>query len=264
MASELLRYVERAAEVASEAWTPMDPDVAVESKALNDFVTTTDQTVEAAVAQYLSSVAPIPIQGEESTPSELAPTRWIIDPIDGTFNHVSSLPLTAFTVCLVRDGEPVASAVMHYATGEIFVAERGVGAFSHGERLTVSAAPVRSAAVSVGSLDAMPEDPWDRTSRLRVLTRATDIAGRVRIFGSTALGLAWAAAGRTAATVSFANNPWDTAAGVLLVREAGGLVIDLHGRPWTLESDSVVAGGPVGVKALAARGHPVARSSTRT
>ncbi|WP_129337370.1 inositol monophosphatase family protein [Cellulomonas endophytica] len=219
----------------------------VVQKAVNDVATEVDRAVELAVRDLLVAGLPLPVQGEEHTPDETSPTRWVVDPIDGTSNYVVGLPLSAVNVALLVDGVPalgVTAALAPAADGspgeDEVAAARGRGVWRGEERLGVRGG-LEGAAVTVGDVGWVPRGPWTPPLRAAVIGAVGQVAGRIRVVGSSALELAWVAAGRTAGAVLFGNKAWDVAAGVAQVREAGGVVLDAHGAEWSLASDSLLA-----------------------
>ncbi|MEL6299817.1 MAG: inositol monophosphatase family protein [Pseudomonadota bacterium] len=177
--------------------------------------------------------------------------RWIIDPLDGTTNFLHGVPLFAISIALEREGEIVAGLVMNPITDETFTAEKGKGAFMNDRRLRVSARrKLDEALVSTG----IPHR--GRTGHNRFLAEAAmamkETAG-MRRTGAAALDLAWTAAGRFDAYWERGIQPWDIAAGLLLVREAGGIATDLDGRAEMLERGEIIAGSPLIQRALLKR-----------
>ncbi|SFA71175.1 inositol monophosphatase family protein [Cellulomonas marina] len=235
----------------------------VETKGPNDFATEVDRAVEAAVTEVLRRGADVPVQGEELSPTEDAPTRWIVDPVDGTFNYAAGIPVCAVNVALLVDGELAVAVTAGLSAGvesgggdaaggdgdlptdDVLVAVVGQGlarVLPRSEEVrTVSRVGARASAVTVGDVGWTTTGPWPAAVRAATIAAVAPAAGRVRIVGSSALELAWVAAGRTAGAVLFGNKPWDTFPGVLLVREGGGVVLDAHGEPWRPGADSVLA-----------------------
>jgi myo-inositol-1(or 4)-monophosphatase len=156
--------------------------------------------------------------------------RWVIDPLDGTTNFAHSYPASCVSIGLLADGRPALGGVFDPSRGELFLAEKGRGARLNGRPIRVSRVPRVADALLVTGF------AYDRAERadfyLRrfkaFLTRSHD----VRRSGSAALDMAWIAAGRADGFWEYALNPWDVAAGRLLVEEAGGTVTDFRGAPW--------------------------------
>jgi fructose-1,6-bisphosphatase/inositol monophosphatase family enzyme len=207
-------------------------------------VTETDLAVENAVLERLRSEYPDhAILSEETTDDVDAKEgwAWVVDPIDGTHNYSQGMPHFCFTIALCRDGEPVLGLTHAPATGDEFFATKGGGLLVNGERGTVSATPTLAA--SALGVDLGYDD--ERAARLLDLIR--EIWPRVqavRLMGSAALGLAYAACGRFDVYVHAFLYPWDAAAGILFVQEAGGLISEPNGGAATIYSERLVAGAP--------------------
>jgi myo-inositol-1(or 4)-monophosphatase len=160
-----------------------------------------------------------------------APLCWVIDPLDGTTNYAHGYPASCVSIALLRDGRPVLAGVYDPFRDEAFTAERGRGARLNGKTIGVSATPRVASSLLITGF------PYDRAEKSRYyiefyrdfMTRCHD----VRRSGSAALDLAWIAAGRADGFWEHGLSPWDVAAGLLLVSEAGGRVTDFAGKPWT-------------------------------
>lgn len=210
-----------------------------------DLLTATDLAAEEAIRAVLASSG-LPVQGEEGSPELDDPDRWIVDPVDGTANFVADIGLVACNVALARAGEPVVGATGEVPSGRIVWSGRGAGAWEVAasgatRRLTTYRGPLATGCVTVGDFSWTNGGPWTADVRAEAARSIGGVVGRLRMVGSSATELAWVAAGRTSAAILFGNLPWDTAAGALAVREAGGVVLDLHGEQWSLASDSVLA-----------------------
>ncbi|WP_315096012.1 inositol monophosphatase [uncultured Cellulomonas sp.] len=214
-------------------------------KGPNDLVTAVDLATEEAIVRTLRAGSPLPVQGEEGSPQETAGDRWVVDPIDGTANFVAGLPLVACTLARLADGDPVVGVTADLTTGEVVWAARGAGAWRRtagvDEQSTAAGGALDSLTVTVGDLSWTSREPWPLDARAAVLREVAGIVGKVRVIGTSATELAWVATGRTSASLAFGNVAWDVVAGVVLVREAGGVVLDARGEPWSLASDSILA-----------------------
>jgi myo-inositol-1(or 4)-monophosphatase len=165
--------------------------------------------------------------------------RWIIDPLDGTTNFLHGIPQWAISIALERDGEIVAGMVYEPIRDEAFWAEKGVGAFVNDRRLRVSARRQLGDAV-IGT--GIPfRERGDHRAYLKTLAAVMAATSGVRRPGSAALDLAYVAAGRFDGFWEFGLQPWDIAAGILLVREAGGYVTDINGGNDMMKSGNVLA-----------------------
>ena len=165
--------------------------------------------------------------------------RWIIDPLDGTTNFLHGIPHFCISVALERAGEIVAGMIYQPLTDELFYAEKGSGAFMNDRRLRVSArAHLGDAVIGTG----IPfRGRGDHPRYLRLLEAVMAGTAGVRRMGAAALDLAYVAAGRFDGFFEFGLLPWDVAAGILLVREAGGFVSEIEGGNDPLTSGSILA-----------------------
>ncbi|HLI20273.1 MAG TPA: inositol monophosphatase family protein [Stellaceae bacterium] len=165
--------------------------------------------------------------------------RWIIDPLDGTTNFLHGIPQWAISIALERDSEIIAGLVYEPLRDEAFWAEKGVGAYVNDRRLRVSARRQLGDAV-IGT--GIPfRERGDHAAYLRTLAAVMATTSGVRRPGSAALDLAYVAAGRYDGFWEFGLQPWDIAAGILLVREAGGYVTDIAGGHEMLQNGNVLA-----------------------
>jgi len=170
---------------------------------------------------------------------------WVIDPLDGTTNYAHTFPHAAVTIAFMAGGRVLAGGVLDPFRKELFLAERGGGAFVNGRRIKVSSAAKLSRSLLVTGF------PYDRAKKAgfycSFIENFLRVSHDIKRMGSAALDLAWLAAGRTDGYWEFGLNPWDVAAGKLLVEEAGGKVSDFSGRPWK-------AVGDYGARTLATNG----------
>jgi len=166
--------------------------------------------------------------------------RWIVDPLDGTTNFLHGIPVFAISVALERDGELVAGLVYNPADHETFTAEKGKGAFLNDKRIRVAArAELAAAVIGTGIPHSGRPNHELFLKELRAVMAAS--AG-VRRMGAAALDLAWTAAGRFDGFWEHGLRPWDVAAGIVILREAGAYVSDSTGKDRMLEDGGIVAG----------------------
>jgi myo-inositol-1(or 4)-monophosphatase len=166
---------------------------------------------------------------------------WIVDPLDGTTNFLHGIPLFAISIGLERDGTLVAGLVFNPITDETFVAERGKGAFLNDRRLRVAARrELADTVISCGLPHRGGRVDLD-LFRKELTTVQPQVAG-LRRTGAAALDMAWVAAGRFDGFWERGLSPWDLAAGLVILREAGGFATDIDGGDAVLEKGSVVAG----------------------
>jgi myo-inositol-1(or 4)-monophosphatase len=217
------------------------------AKGDRDFATDVDLQIESAIQASLAEAAPeIPFLGEEQGGNtDPGRARWVLDPIDGTINFARGSPLCTISLSLVRAGEPVLGIVDAPFLGERFIARRGHGAFRNGNPVAIFEVPALNEAI-VGVADFKVGVGAEEENRVHeaVLARLARETLRVRMLGSAALDLAWLACGRLNATVMLSNLPWDVTAGLLLVREAGGVVYDYDGSPHDVASRFTLASVP--------------------
>ncbi|WP_411033432.1 inositol monophosphatase family protein [Shinella sp. BYT-45] len=223
----------------------------VSLKGPGDYVSQADRKAEKLIREELMKARPTyGFLGEES--EEIIGTdgshRWIVDPLDGTTNFLHGIPFFAISIALERNGEIVAAVVLNPATDELFTAERGGGAFLNDRRLRVAARRNLSDAV-IGC--GVPH--LGRGNHGKFLIELRHVMGEVagmRRLGSASLDLAYVAAGRFDGFWERDLSPWDIAAGILLIREAGGYATDLDGGNAMFDSGTVVAGNEYIHKAL--------------
>ena len=165
---------------------------------------------------------------------------WVVDPLDGTTNFLHGIPLFAISIAHVKDGEPQAGLVFNPVTDELFVAERGKGAFLHNRRLRVAARKTLTDCVVTCGIPHRGRG--DLAQFRKELTVVQEQVAGIRRTGAAALDLAWVAAGRFDAFWERNLSPWDMAAGMVLIREAGGYVTDADGGDKILDKGSVVVG----------------------
>ncbi|MGD8388020.1 MAG: inositol monophosphatase family protein [Desulfobacteraceae bacterium] len=216
-----------------------------------DLVTEADFRSERALVDFLSKrFAGDGILSEESEGQTGRSGRtWILDPLDGTINYAHGFPFYAVSIALEAEGNIVVGLVSNPVSGEVFEAVRGEGASLCGERLQVSQTEVlNDALLGTGFPYTIRREPDPVLRRFRDLILR---ARGVRRAGSAALDLCFVAAGRLDGFWEQNLNPWDTAAGILLVQEAGGLVTTFQGAPYRPRKDrTVAAANPVLHQAL--------------
>ncbi len=214
----------------------------VSMKGPADFVTTADKRTEGILVAELSKARPgYPYLLEESGTIDGPDKshRFIIDPLDGTTNFMHGIPHFAISIALERDGQIVSGVIFNPVSNDLFVGVKGHGAFLNDKRLRVAARKQVKDTLSATGIPFMGKDGHQRF--LGELEAVMGASTGVRRFGSAALDLAWVAAGRYDAFWERGLKPWDIAAGMLMVREAGGVVTDLNGGEKALETGDVLA-----------------------
>jgi myo-inositol-1(or 4)-monophosphatase len=208
-----------------------------------NFVTAADRRAEEILHEQLSRARPgYGFLGEEGGRREGADKThtWIVDPLDGTSNFLHGIPHFAISIALEREGTIVAGLIYNPANEELFTAERGKGAFLNDQRLRVAA---RQRLVDAVIACGLPHHGKGDLALFRTEFAAVqDKVAGLRRFGAATLDLAWVAAGRLDAYWERDISPWDMAAGLLMVREAGGYVTDLDGGDAMLAKGHIIAG----------------------
>jgi myo-inositol-1(or 4)-monophosphatase len=206
-----------------------------------DFVSTADERTERILIQELSRTRPGygflveetgVIEGRDKT------HRFVIDPLDGTTNFLHGIPHFAISIALEREGQLVSAVVYNPVVDEMFTAEKSHGAYLNNKRLRVAARKSLNESLIATGIPFRGRGGHE-TFQEELAPIMASTSG-VRRFGSAALDLAWVAAGRFDAFWERGLAPWDVAAGILLVREAGGMVSDLAGRERALESGDIL------------------------
>lgn len=226
----------------------------VSKKGPADFVTAADTRAEGILLDELARARPAyGILSEErgATAGSGSNRRWLVDPLDGTINFLHGVPHFCISIGLEEDGQIVAGTIYDPLRDEMFWAEKGAGAYVNDRRLRVSArSDLRDAIIATG----VPHHGRDgHEPFLRQLAAImTEVSG-VRRLGSAALDLAYVAAGRYEGYWEAGLSPWDLAAGIILVREAGGYISDLAGGDRMLETGDVIAANDRLHRQIAAR-----------
>jgi myo-inositol-1(or 4)-monophosphatase len=217
-------------------------ELQVSKKGAADFVSAADLKAEQTLFEELSRVRPgYGFLGEErgEIPGSDKTHRWIVDPLDGTTNFLHAIPHFAINVALEREGQIVAAVTYNPAANDMFWAERGRGAFINDKRLRVSSRNRLDEAVIATGIPFLGHGQHARF--LKELHQISQRVAGVRRFGAAALDLAWVAAGRFDGFWERDLSPWDVAAGVLLVSEAGGMVTSADGGDHILDGGSICA-----------------------
>ena len=217
-----------------------------QTKTAADFVSEVDHGAERALEEVIRSRHPDgTLIAEEFSPMVSATSGlvFVADPLDGTTNFLHGFPWYAVSVGAMVDGELAAGAVLNAATGELFTATAGGGARRAGQPITVSKITDATRSLIGTGFPFKPGNPHAGRYLEMLPNIMHDTAG-IRRAGAAALDLADVACGRFEAFWEMTLAPWDIAAGLLLIREAGGIVTDLEGNPCPVAHTSVVAGNP--------------------
>ena len=215
----------------------------VSKKGPADFVSAADHRAEEVIRTELQRARPnygLLMEESGETAGSDPQHRWIVDPLDGTTNFLHGIPHFAISIALERQGKLAAAVVYSPISDELFTAERGAGAYVNDRRLRVAARSNLGEAVVATGMPFMGHG--DSPGYLQELAKIMPAVSGVRRFGAAALDLAWVAAGRFDGFWERGLSPWDVAAGLLLIREAGGYVTDVDGGEASPESGHIVAG----------------------
>ena len=218
-------------------------ELQVAKKAPADFVTAADLKAEQVIFEELSRARPgYSFHGEERGLIEGSDKThtWIVDPLDGTTNFLHAIPHFAINIALQRDGAIVAGVTYNPVSNELFWAEKGRGAFVNDHRLRVAARQKLDETIVGAGIPFLGHGL--PATFLKELHQVSQRVAGVRSLGATALDLAWVAAGRFDAFWDRKSFPWDYAAGMLLVTEAGGKVTTADGGDDVLGGGSILAG----------------------
>ncbi|MDD4865951.1 MAG: inositol monophosphatase family protein [Mycobacterium sp.] len=216
------------------------------SKKGNDFATEVDLAIERQVVAALVEATGIGVHGEEFGGTDVDAARvWVLDPVDGTFNYAAGSPMAAILLGLLHDGDPVAGLTWLPFVGERYTAVAGGPLMKNGvPQPSLAEARLADSLVGVGTFSADSRGRFPGRYRMAVLENLSRVSSRLRMHGSTGIDLAYVADGILGAAISFGDHIWDHAAGVALVRAAGGIVTNLAGEPWTAQARSVLAAAP--------------------
>lgn len=246
--SALITVMERAARKAAPTLRRDFGEVdalQVSRKGPADFVSRADRRTEDTLVEELKKARPgwgFTLEEAGAIAGEPGMPRWIIDPLDGTTNFLHGLPHFAISIAAEEAGEVIAALIYQPLTDESFWAEKGKGAWAGERRLRVSARDQMRDAVIATGVPYMGHG--DRALFSSVLeSLMPEIAG-IRRFGAASLDLAYVAAGRFDGFWEEGLESWDMAAGVLLVREAGGFVTDFRGGSSMLDNGTIIAANP--------------------
>lgn len=238
------------------------------AKGDRDMASEVDYAVERAVREHLRHKTPaVAILGEEEgiTGSQDSELLWALDPVDGTANFVRGLPLCGISLGLIHRSRPILGVIDLPFLGTRYSAVEHAGAYVGDRRLQASTtSTLGDAIVAIGDYAVGTNAKAKNRLRFILTQRLATQAQRVRMLGSAAIDLAWTAEGRLDASLNLSNEPWDTAAGVILAREAGVIVIDKDGTDHTFNSTATIAITPGLVKEITALLHDAHAELART
>lgn len=228
----------------------------IQNKATNDFVSEVDKAAEDAIIDELKTAFPQHSILAEENGEILGDERfqWIIDPLDGTTNYLHGFPQYAVSIALYENNQPMHAVVYDPFKEEMFTASKGQGAYLNDQRIRVTSTQgFANTLIGTGFPFKAPQHLEAYLAMFKAIH--PQVAG-IRRAGSAALDLAYLAAGRMDGFWEIGLNSWDIAAGVLLIKEAGGFIGDFSGRDKYLETGNVVAGNEKVFKAILKTIHP--------
>lgn len=240
----LLPVALQAAQIAGDLVRTRVPGL-LTAKGDRDMASEVDYAVERAVRDFLKERTPdIAILGEEEgiTGDTTGELLWAIDPVDGTANFVRSIPLCGISIGLIQRGRPVVGVIDLPFLGTRYHAARHTGAYLGDRRIQASmTTDLKDAIVAIGDYAVGEGAEAKNRQRIALAERLAANVQRVRMLGSAAVDLAWVAEGKIDASITLSNKPWDTAAGVIIAREAGAKVTDEDGTDHTFASAATIA-----------------------
>ena len=221
----------------------------VSQKGPSDFVTAADIRTERILKEELTRARPnfgFLMEEAGEVKGHNSNCRWIVDPIDGTTNFVHGIAHFAICIALEELGQITAGVILDPINEQLFWAEKGQGAFLNDRRIRASARTNFSQSIFATGIPFNGRGtPSEHQTSLKEIGAVMSASAGIRRFGSAALDLAYVAAGRFDGFWESGLKPWDIAAGILVVREAGGIVSDLTGQDKMLDTGSIVAANPV-------------------
>ncbi|WP_083870636.1 inositol monophosphatase family protein [Nocardia aobensis] len=244
LSDELLAIAREAVAEGSSLFRDLSPQTISTKSDDRDFVTDLDVRIQTKLRDFLRRKTPdFGFLGEEEDHHVVTDGYlWILDPIDGTSNFIHHIPMCAISLGLVRNGRPIIGVIAAPFLALEYWATADGGAYVNGELLAASkTTTLRRSIISIGDYATGAGSEAKNQRRFAVTTALAASVERVRMLGSAAIDLAWVAEGRLDGCVLLSNNPWDTAAGVLIARESGAVVTDSDGSDHTITSSHTIA-----------------------
>jgi len=209
----------------------------ITAKGDRDLVTDIDLASERIIKSHIIKNFPQDsILSEESPIERKSEFKWIIDPLDGTHNYIHDIAIFGVSIAVAYKDEVIVGIIYIPEDDELYVAQKQKGAYLNGKRIYVSQRKIRQATLIFDS-----SIRYQKNRMLKNLGRLIDEVFNVRMFGSTVRGLSYIAEGKAEVEVEYNDKLWDFAAGLLLVKEAGGRVSDLSGGKWNIKTKGYVA-----------------------
>jgi len=214
--------------------------IGFELKGAHDLVTAADRASESLIVDRLKEAFPSHaiVAEEGGGQAGSSDYRWYVDPLDGTTNFAHAFPVYNVTLALEHAGKTIAGVIYDPTRDEMFAAERGSGAFLNGQRIRVTKTASLEDSLSA---TGFPSRKRHQNVNIHFYYQLAMVSHGVRRAGAAAIDLAYVACGRLDLFWEFGLNPWDMAAGALLVEEAGGIVTDMHGAPLNLRGQHILA-----------------------
>lgn len=236
----------------SKQFLTREASLHIEEKGVSNFVTKADKAIEKAIKEKLSKCYPqVQFLGEESEEQnvDFSGAVWILDPIDGTANFIHDLRHSCLSLALAINKEVVFGMIYHYYTGECYYAKKGMGAYLNGSPIHVSS--VSELRYSLASFGTSPYYKESADQIYDTLKKVYLLCEDIRRFGSAALELSYVACGRIDLYLEKGLKPWDYAAAIILIQEAGGTITDYQGNPIDVSKPcDILAGNGVVEKKL--------------
>ncbi|MGW5365756.1 inositol monophosphatase family protein [Actinopolymorpha pittospori] len=244
---DLLPIAQAAMDIARARLLDHRPET-VTAKGDRDFASDLDYAIERELRTFLREQTPrIGFLGEEEGSEQLEEDQpfWALDPVDGTSNLIHGLPMCGTSLGLIHRDRPILGVVEFPFLNERYHAVQRQGAYLN-DRLVhaASTTTLNAAIVALGDYAVGPGAGPKNRKRLAITNLLGQRAERIRMLGSAAIDLVWTASGRLDGAILLSNKPWDTAAGVVIAREAGVHVVDVDGKPHDLHSTTTVAAAP--------------------
>jgi myo-inositol-1(or 4)-monophosphatase len=208
---------------------------------ITDLVTQTDKNAEQVIKDDILAKFPdhnilAEESGETSSNSDFL---WVIDPLDGTTNFVHGLSPYCVSIALFKNNKPLLSVISELPSENLFWAVKGNGAFCNGEKISVSSRKLIRDSLLITGFSYEHDSKWE--TNMKLFKNFTKISHGVRRIGSAAADLCYVASGKADAFWEIGLYPWDSAAGILLVKEAGGKVSRMDGKPYNIYDKQILA-----------------------
>ncbi|MBI1758163.1 MAG: inositol monophosphatase family protein [Actinobacteria bacterium] len=228
-----------------ERYVRSHPPSTVTAKGDRDMVTDVDLAVERAIRLALHTHTPqLPVLGEEEGGQD-AGTRWVLDPVDGTANFARGMPLNGISLALIHKDQPVLGVISLPFLNHRYWAATGLGAWRDGQPITAAATTdISQAIVAIGDYGTGPYAEPRNQAALALHAYLAPRVQRIRMLGSAAVDLAWVADAGLDASITLSNYAWDMAAGAVIAREAGAVVVDIDGSAHRATSRFTIAAAP--------------------